>query len=258
MNHNPVPLLAEMPLQEVEQRAKELVLHGRVNHAYRRLQEYQASRTTWGARHAGVFWARPVAYFSAEFGMHESLPIYSGGLGVLAGDHLKSASDLGIPLVGIGLFYRQGYFRQRLDMNGGQHEEYITNDPAQLPLELAVDGTGAAGARGDRDAQRLDSRPDLEARWSAATRCCCSIPTSKAIRRRIAMLTARLYGGDQRVRIRQELLLGVGGVRALRALEDRAGRVASERRPQRLRDARGSPASHASRRNRFRGGQPRA
>ena len=85
---------------------------------------------------------RPVAYFSAEFGLHESLPVYSGGLGVLAGDHIKSASDLGIPLVGIGLFYGQGYFRQRLDRNGWQQEEYLETDVTQLPLEAAIGKNG--------------------------------------------------------------------------------------------------------------------
>ena len=96
------------------------------------------STRTWGARHAGVLWARPVAYFSAEFGLHESMPIYSGGLGILAGDHVKSASDLGIPLVGIGLYYDQGYFQQRLDRDGWQHEEYIDVDSRLLPIQPAV------------------------------------------------------------------------------------------------------------------------
>ena len=81
--------------------------------------------------------ARPVAYFSAEFGLHESVPIYSGGLGILAGDHLKSASDLGIPLVGVGLYYDQGYFRQRLDAEGWQQEDYIDVDSAELPIRVA-------------------------------------------------------------------------------------------------------------------------
>ena len=85
-----------------------------------------------------MLWARPVAYFSAEFGLHESLPIYSGGLGILAGDHIKSASDLGIPLVGVGLYYDQGYFRQRLDRDGWQHEDY-----------LDVDSRAAADPAGD-------------------------------------------------------------------------------------------------------------
>ena len=116
-DHNPIALLQQIDVHQLEVRATQLALHGRINHAYRRLQEYLHSKHTWGARHASVLGARPVAYFSAEFGLHESMPIYSGGLGILAGDHLKSASDLGIPLVGVGLFYDQGYFRQRLDDN---------------------------------------------------------------------------------------------------------------------------------------------
>src|SRR5207249_9574540 len=115
LNQNPVSLLGEMPLAEIERRAAELVLHGRINYDYRRQREYLQADRTWGATHAGVLRPRRVAHFSAEFGLHESIPIYSGGLGVLAGDHIKSASDLDIPLVGIGLFYGQGYFRQRLD-----------------------------------------------------------------------------------------------------------------------------------------------
>src|ERR1700722_17892082 len=131
LNQNPVSLLAEFPLAKLESRAAELVLHSRINYAYRRLQEYLQADRTWGTRYAGVLRPRPVAYFSAEFGLHESLPVYSGGLGVLAGDHIKSASDLAIPLVGIGLFYGQGYFRQRLDRNGWQQEEYLETDVSQ-------------------------------------------------------------------------------------------------------------------------------
>src|SRR5437763_1648398 len=142
LNHNPISLLSEMPLEEIERRAGELVLHSRINYAYRRQQEYLQADHTWGATHAGVLRPRPVAYFSAEFGLHESLPIYSGGLGVLAGDHVKSASDLDIPLVGVGLFYGQGYFRQRLDRSGWQHEEYLPTDVAQLPMELAIGKKG--------------------------------------------------------------------------------------------------------------------
>src|SRR3984957_12477281 len=96
LNHSPVSLLNEYPLARLEARANELALHSRINYAYRRLREYEDAERTWGARHAGVLRPRPVAYFSAEFGVHESLPVYSGGLGVLAGDHIKSASDLGI------------------------------------------------------------------------------------------------------------------------------------------------------------------
>ena len=142
LNHNPISLLGEIPLEKLERRAGDLVLHGRINYAYRRQQEYLQADRTWGATHAGVLRPRPVAYFSAEFGLHESLPIYSGGLGVLAGDHVKSASDLDIPLVGVGLFYGQGYFRQRLDATGWQHEEYLPTDVTQLPMEPAIGKKG--------------------------------------------------------------------------------------------------------------------
>ena len=138
LNQNPVSLLAEFPLAKLESRAAELVLHSRINYAYRRLQEYLQADRTWGTRHAGVLRPLPVAYFSAEFGIHESLPVYSGGLGVLSGDHIKSASDLAIPLVGIGLFYGQGYFRQRLDHNGWQQEEYLKTDPCLLYTSRCV------------------------------------------------------------------------------------------------------------------------
>ena len=142
LNNNPIALLSEMPLTEIERRSSELMLHSRINYAYRRQQEYLQADRTWGAANAGVLRPRPVAYFSAEFGLHESIPVYSGGLGVLAGDHIKSASDLGIPLVGIGLFYGQGYFRQRLDANGWQQEDYLPTDVTQLPMEPAIGANG--------------------------------------------------------------------------------------------------------------------
>ena len=142
LNQNPISMLSEMPLGEIESRAAELVLHSRINYVYRRQQEYLRADRTWGAANAGVLRPRPVAYFSAEFGLHESLPIDSGGLGVLSGDHIKSASDLGIPLIGIGLFYGQGYFLQRLDQNGWQREEYFETDVSQLPMEVAIGKSG--------------------------------------------------------------------------------------------------------------------
>ena len=142
VNHNPVSLLSEIPMALMERRAQELVLHSRINYAYRRQREYLAADRTWGARHAGVLRPRPVAYFSAEFGLHDSIPEYSGGLGVLAGDHIKSASDLGIPLIGVGLFYGQGYFRQWLDRSGWQQEEYMQTDVSKLPMEPAIGTNG--------------------------------------------------------------------------------------------------------------------
>jgi starch phosphorylase len=223
VGNNPVALLQQMSVEAIEERASELALHSRINYGYRRMQEYLQSRRTWGARHAGVLWARPVAYFSAEFGLHESLPIYSGGLGILAGDHIKSASDLGIPLVGVGLYYDQGYFRQRLDENGWQHEDYLALDHRQLPMRPAMaDGvpvivsintqTGAIFARvwqvavGRNTLLLLDSNVEGNE------------PEDRE-------LTSRLYGGDERVRIRQELLLGVGGMRALGAMRISPGVV---------------------------------
>ena len=117
--------------------------------------------------HASILRSRPVAYFSAEFGLHESLPIYSGGLGVLAGDHLKSASDLGIPLIGVGLLYAQGYFRQTLDANGWQQELYLNADLDLLPIEsVAGPGRAAAPGRG-RDDDRRAARAGLEGRGRA-------------------------------------------------------------------------------------------
>ena len=184
--HNPVALLQRIDIDELHERASQLVLHSRINYAYRRMQEYLSSTKTWGSQHAGVLWARPVAYFSAEFGLHESIPIYSGGLGVLAGDHIKGASDLGVPLVGIGLFYDQGVFpsaaRRRGLSAGRLHRRRST---------AAADAAGHRCVRpaGDRDHRHADRRPSRRACGSwpwAATRCCCSTPTSRATGPRIA------------------------------------------------------------------------
>jgi starch phosphorylase len=217
LNHNPVSLLTEMPLSKLEQRAGELVLHGRINYAYRRMQEYLQADRTWGAANAGVLRPRPVGYFSAEFGLHESLPVYSGGLGVLAGDHIKSASDLGIPLVGVGLFYAQGYFRQRLDLNGWQQEEYLMTDVNQLAREPAI------GKSGGPVTVQIETRGGtIRAKvWRVRVGRCDLLLLDSDVEGNTPEdreLTSRLYGGDRRVRIRQELLLGVGGFRALKAL----------------------------------------
>jgi glycogen phosphorylase len=217
LNQNPVALLHELPLSTIEKRASELMLHSRINYAYRRQQEYLQADRTWGATHASVLKPRPVAYFSAEFGLHESLPIYSGGLGVLAGDHIKSASDLDIPLIGIGLFYGQGYFRQRLDEKGWQQEEYLQTEINNLAMEPAI------GKNGEPVNVQIDTRHGaIRAKvWRVKVGRIdlllldSDVPGNAPEDRE---LTSRLYGGDGRVRIRQELLLGVGGVRALKAM----------------------------------------
>ena len=217
LNQNPVSLLAEFPLARLEKRAAELVLDSRINYAYRRMREYLEADRTWGARYASVLLPNPVAYFSAEFGLHESLPIYSGGLGVLAGDHIKSASDLDIPLVGIGLFYGQGYFRQRLDQHGWQQEEYLANDVNQLPMVPAI------GPNGQPLVVQTETRggPIQAKVWRVKVGRCDLFLLDSDVEGNSPddrELTSRLYGGDSRTRIRQELLLGVGGFRALTAM----------------------------------------
>ncbi|MGA8730220.1 MAG: alpha-glucan family phosphorylase [Terracidiphilus sp.] len=217
LNQNPISLLSEIPLGEIERRAAELVLHSRINYVYRRQQEYLNADRTWGSLNAGVLRPRPVAYFSAEFGLHESLPIYSGGLGVLAGDHIKSASDLGIPLIGIGLFYGQGYFLQRLDKSGWQREEYLQTDVNQLPMQPAI------GQNGEPVVVEIQTRGGLiRAKvWRVKVGRCDLLLLDSNVEGNAPEdreLTSRLYGGDGRTRIRQELLLGIGGFRALKAM----------------------------------------
>jgi starch phosphorylase len=218
LDHNPIALLKEFTPTRLEARATEMVLYSRIHHAYRQLKEYMATtRQTWASTHAGVLGAKPVAYFSAEFGIHESVPIYSGGLGVLSGDHIKSASGLGIPLVAVGLFYDQGYFKQRLDENGYQLEEYIDTKVENLPLEPA------RAPSGEPITISIDTRTGiLHARvWLMHVGRVplylldCDVEGNSPEDR---SLTSRLYGGDERTRVRQELVLGVGGVRALTAL----------------------------------------
>jgi len=217
LNQNPITMLNEIPLEEIERRATELVLHSRINYVYRRQREYLAADRTWGAANAGVLRPRPVAYFSAEFGLHESLPIYSGGLGILAGDHIKSASDLDIPLVGIGLFYGQGYFLQRLDLKGWQREEYLQTDVNQLPMQPAI------GKNGEPIIVEIQTRRgSIRAKvWRVKVGRCDLLLLDSNVAGNAPEdleLTSRLYGGDGRTRIRQELLLGVGGFRALKAM----------------------------------------
>ncbi|HEX4757028.1 MAG TPA: alpha-glucan family phosphorylase [Terracidiphilus sp.] len=217
LNQNPISLLNEMPLGEIDRRATELALHSRINYCYRRQQEYLLADKTWGSANAGVLRPRPIAYFSAEFGMHESLPIYSGGLGVLAGDHIKSASDLGLPLIGIGLFYGQGYFLQRLDQTGWQREEYLQTDVNQLPMQPAI------GVNGQPVVVEIKTRGgSIRAKvWRVKVGRCDLLLLDSNVEGNAPedrQTTSRLYGGDARTRIRQELLLGIGGFRALRAM----------------------------------------
>ena len=193
------------------------MLFSRINQAYRRLKEYIAETPAWGRTHTGVLGSRPVAYFSLEFGVHESVPIYSGGLGVLSGDHIKSASALGVPLVAIGLFYDQGYFKQHFDINGYQQEEYLDTKVENLPMEPARDRAGKPiTVQIETRTGRLLAKVWLMRVGRVKLYLLdCDVPSNSPEDRE---LTARLYGGDNRTRIRQELVAGVGGVRALTAL----------------------------------------
>ena len=217
VDHNPIAFLQQVTREQIEERASELVLHSRINYAFRRLNEYIEQYKTWGAIHCGNLNNRPVVYFSAEFGLHESLPIYSGGLGILAGDHLKSSSDLGIPLIGIGLLYQQGYFSQRLNTDGWQEEDYVNLDISKLPLQQITDSTGQPLVI------RIDTRstPLLARAWQLQVGRVPLMLLDSNVEGNSTEdreLTSRLYGGDNKLRIRQELLLGIGGARILQAL----------------------------------------
>lgn len=216
-NHNPVALLRQWDPGWLADRLEALGGTDRFDFYYHRLLEYLTTEVTWCSGHAGPLRVAPVAYFSAEFGVHEALPLYSGGLGVLASDFLKSASDLGVPIIGIGLFYAHGYFRQRLDAAGWQIEDFGQTQVDDLPLVRAAAADGSelrvevpCGADRIRAAvwlahlgrarlllldTNVDGNPD-----------------------QVRTLTAQLYGGDALTRLRQEAVLGIGGLRALAAL----------------------------------------
>ena len=217
VNHSPAAFLAQIPSDQLEARAEELALKARINYAFHRLQEYLERRQSWGDVYSGPLRANPVAYFCAEFGLHESLPIYSGGLGILAGDHLKSASDLGIPIVGVGLFYAQGYFTQRLDATGWQNESYFEAEIDHLPIQRVQD------PKGEPVHVQVETRSGAirVGLWRASVGRATLVLLDSDVEGNSPAdreLTGRLYGGDADLRIRQELILGVGGVRALTAL----------------------------------------
>jgi starch phosphorylase len=211
---NPVRLLAETG--NLQRAAESAAFVDAYHRALRDFDEYLAGHDTWMS-HVYPHVEGPVAYFSAEFGLHESLPIYSGGLGVLAGDHVKSASDLGVPLVGVGILYAQGFFRQLIDERGRQHEVYEPFEPEMRPVRPARDLDGGEVKVSVELPGRDLSLKVWEVRVGRARILLldADLPENTPEDR---SLTARLYGGDQSVRISQELILGVGGVRALRAV----------------------------------------
>jgi starch phosphorylase len=213
---SPARLLSELGADRLERAAADEPLVAELHRVHARFRR-EIDDPGWFARDAASA-DMLVAYFSCEYGLDASLPLYSGGLGVLSGDHLKSASELGVPLVAVGLLYREGYFRQGLDAEGWQTESYPLNDPARMGMLLERDDHGAP----------LEIAVELDGEEVRARIWCLPVgrvplflldsdvpgnsPEARAI-------TGRLYGGDREMRIRQEILLGVGGARALELLD---------------------------------------
>ena len=214
-NGNPLyfsTLIPQERLQELSQDESFLAHQGRVKARFESMLQapMNSSSSVFGDKGT-------VAYFSMEFGIHESLPLFAGGLGVLAGDHLKSASDMRVPLTGVGLYYRQGYFHQYLDYDGYQQEAYPRTDMYSIPLERALDPEG-------NEVRISVSGPDGEIHAIVWKLNIGRIPLyllDANIRDNppeIRDITSSLYTGDQKKRLAQEMLLGIGGMRALTAL----------------------------------------
>jgi len=214
--HNPALMLRLVSRDRLEWAASDAAFLELYDRAVAALDEARSARNTWWARSFPQL-TGPIAYFSAEFALHQSLPIYAGGLGVLAGDHCKEASDLGVPLIGVGFMYPQGYFHQHISAEGWQEESYERLNWEDAPIEPALTPDGkpciTAVPLGDRSVlvavwkvrlgrvklYLLDTDLEENAPWDRE-------------------LSARLYGGDRETRIQQEIILGIGGVRTLKAL----------------------------------------
>ena len=217
-HHNPVKLLQEITPERLSNLTQDVVLTRQYQAAVKAYDDYMSKTDHWfGSRFPHVATA-PIAYFSAEFGLHNSIPIYSGGLGVLAGDHLKEASDLGIPLVAVSFMYSQAYFRQVIGPDGWQEAINERFDRNASAIQSALLPTGEQC----RITVQLGDRPVHCLVWFIQvgrvrlylldTDVADNQPDDRT-------LSARLYGGDQQTRICQEILLGIGGVRTFRSLD---------------------------------------
>jgi glycogen phosphorylase len=215
--HNAVAVLHEVSDYELRVRLQDQEFARRVSKVLRDFEAYMSDKETWGRLNAPELIHHPVAYFSAEFGFHETLPIAAGGLGILAGDHTKSASDLDISFIGISLFYREGYFHQQINQDNWQIEFYTLLNPANLPLEPVLDAKG----------QPLVCAVEIEMtdvyfqawRVNVGRSVVYLLDSNRPENpQHLRDLTRRVYGGDNTMRVMQEVLLGIGGVRLLRAL----------------------------------------
>jgi starch phosphorylase len=216
--HNPVAILEAVSSERLTQLTEDPFYLKRLQILTKQFQTYLATQDTWARRVAPkITPEHPVAYFCAEFGLHESLPVYSGGLGILAGDHLKSSSDLGLPMVGIGLLYRQGYFRQRLNRAGWQEDYYVDNQFERMPLQLLCNDHGHPITIELEIRQRFVKVQVWQVKVGRVN--LYLLDTDRLDNDPIdRWLTGHLYGGNQETRIAQEVVLGVGGVRVLAAL----------------------------------------
>ena len=215
--HNAVAVLHEVSDYELRVRLQDPDFAERVRSVLRSFESYLKEKNTWAAKQVPSLLQNPVAYFTAEFGFHETLPIAAGGLGVLAGDHAKSASDLGLGFIGVSIFYREGYFQQALNHDNWQIDYYTLLNPRNLPIEPVLDSHGEP---------LVCSVPMVAAdvgfkAWRVNVGRCpvylldTNLPENEQHYRDLSL---RVYGGDSTTRILQEVLLGIGGVRLLRAL----------------------------------------
>ncbi len=216
VGHNPINFLGTLSQRALDRAAESESFVAHMHRVENELERHM-TRISWYDQNSENIKHQVIAYYSAEFGIHECLPIYSGGLGVLAGDHLKSASELGLPLYGMGLLYRLGYFRQYLNLDGWQQERYPETDFYNIPINPVIDESGEQLVIGVEYPGRmvyakiwvvligkvklflLDANIELNSIDDRA-------------------ITDQLYGGDNEMRIRQEIMLGIGGVRAFRAM----------------------------------------
>ncbi len=215
-SHNPVVLLANLSRERKQEILADSALIDQIREVERSFDDYVSNIENYSFNLERPIDYR-IAYFSMEFGIGECLPIYSGGLGVLAGDHLKSASNLCFPLIGMGLLYQKGYFKQYLNIDGWQQESYPDNDFYNMPVSPVMDGTGKQAAF-DLEIDNVTARILI---WKVQVG---RIPlylldsSDPSNPEQVRKITAELYGGDLEMRIQQEIVLGIGGAKALHLL----------------------------------------
>ena len=217
LGKNPVRFLQEVSQKKLQAKLKDESFIERLDTVVKEFDHYMSDKTTWFNRHYPDHSNTSIAYFSAEYGLNEVLPIYSGGLGVLSGDHCKSASDMGLPFTAIGLFYKQGYFSQRINIHGWQETCFNTLNTSQLPILPALTANGTQAEISITFAGRTVYAKVWKVQIGRINLYLMDtdVPQNNPADRD---LTSRLYGGDKETRIQQEIFLGIGGIRVLDAL----------------------------------------